>query len=255
MIKEILQPLVCERFKNDEKYREGHLRIVNALPGRVVMGLHAPEIKAVAKSLAAENGIEYILRFEKEASEALCHEEVVIWGYIINLIKCPLEERLALLARYIPVIDNWAVCDSFCSHAKWIARADKKSLWEFLQPWFESTKEFEVRFAIVAAMCYFLNDEWTDTVFNRIDTLDFGRIESQYKSAKKKPLTPQEGTAPGAAPYYARMGAAWLLATALAKFPQRTRLYVRRSNLPADIIKLYTRKARESFKTRTIEAV
>ena len=32
MIKEILQPLVCERFKNDEKYREGHLRIVNALP-------------------------------------------------------------------------------------------------------------------------------------------------------------------------------------------------------------------------------
>ena len=56
MISHLLQPLVCERFKSDARYREGHLRVVNALPERRVMGLHSPEIKQVAKQLSREGG-------------------------------------------------------------------------------------------------------------------------------------------------------------------------------------------------------
>ena len=32
MLDHLLQPLVCERFLTDARYREGHLRVVNALP-------------------------------------------------------------------------------------------------------------------------------------------------------------------------------------------------------------------------------
>ena len=56
MIDHLLQPLICERFLTDARYREGHLRVVNALPERRVMGLHSPEIKAVAKQLSREGG-------------------------------------------------------------------------------------------------------------------------------------------------------------------------------------------------------
>ncbi len=56
MIKDLLEPLVSERFRGDARYREGHLRIVNALPGREVLGLHSPEMKAVAKELSRERG-------------------------------------------------------------------------------------------------------------------------------------------------------------------------------------------------------
>ena len=42
MITNLLLPLVCERFRNDARYREGHLRVINALPARKVLGLHAP---------------------------------------------------------------------------------------------------------------------------------------------------------------------------------------------------------------------
>ena len=270
MISHHLQPLICERFLTDARYQEGHLRVVNALPERRVMGLHSPEIKAVAKQLSREggevvlsdeihqiyiNGAEVIRAFEAVPSESLCYEETVIWGYLINLEKCSLDERLAMLGRYVPVMDNWAVCDSYCAHAKWMARADKAALWAFLEHWFDSEREFEVRFAVVVAMCYFLGEEWLDKVFERINGLNFGRIKSKYKTVKGKPKVAQQGTVQGAEPYYVRMGVAWLLATALAKFPDATRAFIRSSNLPADVIKLYIRKARESFRTRTVEAL
>ena len=246
------------------------MRVVNALPERRVLGLHSSEIKAVAKQLSREggevvmpdgthricvNGAEVIRALEAVPSESLCYEETVIWGYLINLEKYSLDERLAMLTRYVPVLDNWAVCDSYCAHAKWMVRADKEALWAFLQPWFCSEREFEVRFAVVVAMCYFLNEEWLDKVFERINELNFDRIKSKYKSVKGKPKVAQQGTVQGTEPYYVRMGVAWLLATALAKFPDETRAFVRSSNLPADVVKLYIHKARESFRTRTVEAM
>ena len=270
MINHLLQPLVCERFRSDARYREGYLRVVNALPERRVLGLHSPEMKQVAKLLSQEgckvvmpdgsirkctNGTEVIRAFEVVPSESLCNEETVIWGFLINLEKCSLTERLAMLERYVPVLDNWAVCDSYCAHAKWMACADKEALWAFLQRWFDSDREFEVRFAVVVSMCYFLNEEWLGLVFQRLNNLNFDRIKSEYKTVKGKPKVAQQGAVQGAEPYYVRMGVAWLLATALAKFPYETRAFVRSSNLPDDVVKLYIRKARESFRTRTVEAV
>ena len=87
MIERLLHLLVCERFKSEARYREGHLRVVNALPERRVMGLHSPEIKQVAKQLSREggevvmpdgvhricaNGAEVIRAFEAVPSESLC---------------------------------------------------------------------------------------------------------------------------------------------------------------------------------------
>ena len=200
-------------------------------------------------------GAEVIRAFEAVPSESLCYEKTVIWGYLINLEKCSLDKRLAMLTRYVPVMDNWAVCDSYCAHAKWMLRADKDALWAFLERWFNSDREFEVRFAVVVSMCYFLNEEWLNQVFQRINGLNFDCIKSEYKTVKGKPKVAQQGTVQGAEPYYVRMGVAWLLATALAKFPDQTRAFVRSSNLPEDVVKLYIRKARESFRTRTVEAV
>ena len=52
MIEEQLTPLICDRFLSDEKYRQGHIRIINALPGRKILGLHLPEMKQMAKEIA-----------------------------------------------------------------------------------------------------------------------------------------------------------------------------------------------------------
>ncbi len=244
MIEERLTPLVCERFRNDEKYRQGHIRIINALPKRKILGLHLPEMKQVAKELVKQAEAPNILRtFEQEHQAnrfSLTYEETLVWGLTINALKCSWEERLSLLKSYIPVLDNWAVCDSFCCNAKWALKIPPQTLWEFLLPYFHSNKEFEVRFAIVMSMCYLLKEEWLSLVFEEIQQINLPSILSEYTNLPS--------------PYYVRMGMAWLLATALAKFPDVTRSFVNASSLTEDVKRLYARKARESFKTRNVPA-
>ena len=244
MIEEKLIPLICERFRNEEKYRQGHIRIINALPERRILGLHLPEMKQVAKELAKHSDALSVLHdFEKEYQAdrfGLTYEETLIWGLTVNALKCTLEERLEWLHRYIPVLDNWAVCDSFCCNAKWAKKVPSQILWDFLLPYFQSKQEFEVRFAIVMSMCYLLKDEWLPIVFRQLERIDLQSIRSEYVSLPT--------------PYYVRMGMAWLLATALAKYPDKTRIFVNASTLSEEVKRLYARKARESFRTKHVSA-
>ena len=270
MITHILKPHISERFTSYPHYRDGHLRVINALPGREVLGLHIPDMKKIAKQISKQgceiiksdgtrhrckNGAEIIHCLENEPGESLCYEETLIWGFLINAERTPLHQRIKMLEAYILILDNWAVCDSFCSDAKWMKEADKETLWLWIERWYKSEREFEVRFAIVASMCYFTDEEWLSRVFQKIDRIDFDAIKSEYKTVKGKPHIAQMGTVQGIAPYYVRMGIAWLLATALAKYPEKTKEYIRTSRLPQDVIKLYIRKARESLKTRNVEAI
>ncbi len=251
MIRNILEPLVCERFKTDVRYREGHLRILNALPGREVIGMHSPDMKEVAKKLARENGEGLIASFEAAAPVELCYEEMVVWGFIINFLKCPAERKFEMLEKYVPLMDNWAVCDSYVSHAKWMKKVSSDELLSWVDKWFRSRREFEVRFAVVFSICYLLDNK-LDEVFLRLDSLDFSSIVSDYSYSKSRPVEIQSGHVLGPEPYYVRMGVAWLLATALAKHPDETRTHVRSCNLPPDVLRLYVRKARESFRTRDV---
>ncbi len=251
MIKDILTPLISDRFLNDDHYREGHMRILNTLPNREILGLHSPDMKEVAKKLALENGEEVIAAFEAAAPAELCYEEMVVWGFIINFLKCPAERKFEMLEKYVPLMDNWAVCDSYVSHAKWMKKVSPDLLLARIDKWFRSHREFEVRFAVVVSMCYLL-DSKLDEVFVRLDALDFSSIVSDYRYSKSRPAEIQSGHVIGPEPYYVRMGVAWLLATALAKHPDEAHAYVRSCCLPQDVLRLYARKVRESFRTRHV---
>lgn len=242
MIEERLIPLICPRFLDETKYREGHIRIINALPGRRILGLHTPEMKQTAKELSKQIDVfDLIHGWEEEYRRdrfSLSYEETVVWGFTINALKCSWEERLKKLYSFIPILDNWAVCDSFCCNAKWAIKIPSQELWKFLLPYYQSDKEFEVRFAIVMSMCYLMDKEWLPRIFHQLEIICLSDIVSEYAFSNS--------------PYYVRMGMAWLLATALAKHPEETRTFMRSTSLAEDIKRLYIRKARESFRTRNI---
>ena len=253
MIEHLLTPLISQRFLDEERYRNGHLRVINALDDVRILGVHIPQLKKLAKELSRRpDAANLIASFEAESVKGtLCFEEKVVWGLMINALKATQDHKLALLRTFVPVIDNWAVCDTICCNIKWIK--DKEVLWEYLQPYFDSDREFEVRFAVVMSMIFFLDTESFQKVTARLDSIDFSRIQSEFLSPKEAKFAEQaRGVAKGERPYYVRMAVAWLLATALAKLPDQTRAYVNTSNLPEDVIRLYKRKARESFRTRDV---
>ena len=251
MIEHLLKPLISQRFLEDERYRNGHIRVINALNDVRILGVHIPELKRLAKELSrSDDAADLIVSFEAESTAGnLCFEEKIVWGLLINALKVSEMQKYAYLRAFVPAMDNWAVCDTICCNIKWMK--DKEALWEYLQPYFDSDREFEVRFAVVMSMIFFLDTESFQKVTARLDSIDFSRIQSEFLSPKEAKVAEQaRGVAKGERPYYVRMAVAWLLATALAKLPEQTRSYVNACNLPEDVIRLYKRKARESFRTR-----
>ena len=253
MIEHLLIPLISQRFLEDERYRNGHIRVINALNDVRILGVHIPQLKTLAKEISRRpDAADLIASFEAESVKGtLCFEEMLVWGLMINDLKATQEHKLPLLRAFVPLMDNWAVCDTICCNIKWIK--DKEALWDYLHPYFDSDREFEVRFEVVMSMIFFLDAESFKKVTMRIDSIDFLRIQSEFLSPKEAKVAEHvRGVAKGERPYYVRMAVAWLLATALAKLPDQTRAYVNACNLPEDVIRLYKRKARESFRTRDV---
>lgn len=228
---EVLGPLVCERFRTEEKYRKGHVAIIAPAPGTEILGLHTPQMKAVAREIARREDVGEILD-DWAADERLSHDERIIWGLVLDAMKCPLGERIRRIREFLPRIDNWAICDTFCCNAKWIRDdAVRPFILECLAP---GQPEFTRRTGLILSMCHFLGEDVLSRTFGDLTAMQL-----------------QEGE-----PYYVRMGVAWLLATALAKHPRQTRDFVSgNASIPADIVRLYVRKARESRLTRDVPAL
>ncbi|MBR4088770.1 MAG: DNA alkylation repair protein [Bacteroidales bacterium] len=180
-------------------------------------------------------------RERQQQREELCRtiffEEVMIIGMVIDLINVEPVRRLSLVEQFVPLIDNWAVCDVFCGGAKWVGEPGRgpkscnkvplKRMWEFLQRYLQSSSEFEIRFGVVMLMSYFLTEEY------------IGKVLLQMEKVRK-------------GDYYVDMAVAWCLATARAKFDERTQEFVRNATLTPSVIKKYEQKVRDSLRVKKI---
>ncbi|MBR2438029.1 MAG: DNA alkylation repair protein [Bacteroidales bacterium] len=178
-------------------------------------------------------------RERQQQREELCRtiffEEVMIIGMVIDLINVEPVRRLSLVEQFVPLIDNWAVCDVFCGGAKWVGEPGRgpksctkiplEQMWEFLQRYLQSSSEFEIRFGVVMLMSYFLTEEY------------IGKVLLQMEKVRK-------------GDYYVDMAMAWCLATARAKFDERTQEFVRNATLTPSVIKKYEQKVRDSLRVK-----
>lgn len=103
--------MISQRFLDEEQYRNGHLRVINALDDVRILGVHIPQLKKLAKELSRRlDAADLIASFEAESVQGtLCFEEKLVWGLMINPLKASQEHKLALLRTLVPVMDNWAV--------------------------------------------------------------------------------------------------------------------------------------------------
>lgn len=140
-----LQPLLISMA--EESYQKFSSRL---LPGvDAILGVRIPLLRNLAKQLAAGDWKAYL-----ETAGDDSFEEIMLQGMTIGYIKTEPKERLKRIAQFVPKIDNWSVCDSFCSGLKF-TKQHPEMVWEFLQSYFDSQKEFEVRFAVVMLLDYY----------------------------------------------------------------------------------------------------
>ena len=122
----------------DPKYRKFHSYL---LPGTDnILGVRIPQLRTMAKEIIKKDDWRPFV----ETANTNYYEETMLQGMIIGLAKMNLDEQINYISLFIPRINNWAVCDIFSSELKTAVRKGKETVWQFIQPYLKSQKEFEI---------------------------------------------------------------------------------------------------------------
>lgn len=186
-----------ELFKlADEKYKEFQSGLCP--DSNDIIGVRVPKLRKLAKQIANKNGEDFL---ENYKSKIQLYEEKMIYGMVIGYAKISIEDRMKYLDYFVPMIDNWAVCDVACSTYKFVDK-NKKEVWEYINKYIDSKKEFELRFSIVMMLSYYINDEYID------------RVLKIYKNIRLDK-------------YYVKMGIAWGISIAFVKYEEKTMKFLK----------------------------
>lgn len=187
----------------DEKYRVFQSKL---LPGtNHLIGVRLPELRKLAKRIAKEYGATYLDVALARQPEKELFEEIMLQGMIIGYMKEDISDIFSYTERFVPKIDNWSVCDSFCSGFKY-AVTYREEVWEWLQQFLEAEEEFAVRFGIVMLLNYYIDERYLERLFAIFDTVH------------------QDG-------YYVKMAVAWAVSICYTKYPTQTMDYLKKNEL------------------------
>ena len=209
---------VLDRFAAlaDPKYKAFHERLI---PGvSTAYGVRVPAIRAIARDIIKKDPAGFLV-----ASVPGSYEEAMLRGIVIAGMKLPIEKRLPLVEAFLPLVDNWAVCDVFCASFKLKKPEDREPVWRFLLPLFSDEREFYARFAAVMLLSHFVDHDHIGQ--------DLALLESMTQEA-----------------YYVRMAAAWAVSVCYVKFPAQTQALLARRTLPPWTQNKAIQKIRESYR-------
>ncbi len=125
-----------------------------------VLGVRMPKLKTIAKSIAGGHYQNFLKNFKEN-----CHEDFLLRALVTAYAPLPYEEFLHYCRQLTSLIDNWAVCDTFCSAVSLCENADEffSELSSYLQsenPWF-------IRLALVMMLDHYLTPPYFEEVLVR----------------------------------------------------------------------------------------
>lgn len=176
-----------------------------------VIGCRIPFLRRTAKSISAEQAEQYPLHQFVEVD--------MIKGLVLTSKPLAFEKR-GLLWDFAHSLENWAVCDT----CKARFPAGENRYLAFFGDMAAQRRQFVCRYGLVNLMSFLKED-----------------VASVIKETEKV-------TAYGS--YYADMGMAWLLATAMAYNSDEVKKFMcrRRDALPDFVVRKALQKMRESFR-------
>ncbi len=173
----------------EEEYRDFAMKLTPGIEN--ILGVRLPALRKLAREIAKGDWAAYLAAAEDDS-----FEEVMLQGLVIGYAKGTPAEILPHIRRFIPKINSWSICDTFCSNLK-IAAKNKAVFWDFLQPYLREEEEFSVRFGVVMLIAHYITAE------------DIQRVLFALR------VQPHPG-------YYVKMAVAWAVSVCFIKFPEET---------------------------------
>ncbi len=188
------------------------------IPGsKPLIGVRIPNLRTFAKEIAQNDYKSFLDNVGHDF-----FEEDMLEGLVIAYMRIDFPSKLEFVKKFVDKIDNWSVNDSFCNSLKDV-KDNRSAGYEFLKQYFNSEKEYENRFANIMLMSYYLIPEYIDRVL---------MVFSEFSHEA----------------YYAKMGVAWAVATAFAKFPEKTMEFMRNWKADSLTYNMAIRKMCESYR-------
>ena len=200
----------------DAAYAAFIAKLTPGFPPSHFIGVRVPLLRTIARSFAKE---------EAASQSFLSHlphsyyEEDMLHGMLISLVK-DYDRCLDLTDRFLPYVDNWAVCDTLSPK---VFAKHKAQLLENILRWSSSSHTYTCRFGLRMLMTHFLDDSFS---------ADFLEIPAAIRSEE----------------YYVKMMVAWFFATALAKQWEATLPYLENQQLDLWTHRKTIQKAIESYR-------
>ncbi len=200
----------------DDEYR---IFASKLLPGvDTLLGVRIPILRRLAKEIARMDWRYYLQQASQDS-----FEEIMLQGMVIGTVEVEtLEELLPYIQGFLPLIDNWSVCDSFCASLK-IVKRNKREAFLFIQSYIYSIHPYEVRFAIVMLLNYYIEEEYLERLFSLFD-----QVQLEH--------------------YYVQMALGWAISACYVKFPVETLAYLKKHHLSSITYRMAIRKICESKK-------
>ena len=170
----------------DKEYRQFQIKLCPGVNN--IIGVRLPELRKYAKKISKTVKVADV--------PTKYYEEIMVKGMLIGLEK---DLNFEQIENFIPLINNWAVCDTFCNGLKKI-KNNKEQMWEFIQKYLKSEKEFEVRFAVDIILQYYIDANYIDKVLKILSKIN-------HKG------------------YYAQMAVAWAYSICFVKFYDKTKKF------------------------------
>lgn len=200
---------------SDKKYKEFHSSLCPNIDR--IIGVRVPVLRNYAKEIYNKYTLQQIKIGDKY------YEELVLQGMIIGFqTKAEFKDVEKQIKNFVPKINSWAVCDTFCAGLK-ITKKHKKEMFKLIKQYLQSNKEYEVRFAVVMLLDFYIEAEYIDEVLNILETI---------KSDK----------------YYIQMAVAWAYSVALIKFYDKTLDSLKKANIDKFTYNKSLQKAIESYR-------
>lgn len=201
---------------SENKYREFSSALVPNSDN--MLGVRLPKLRKLASEIAVTDGISCL------DGDDIYFEETMLRGMVIGALKIDTKKRLELISGFVPLINNWSVCDSFCASLKFI-RKNKELMWDFIEPYCRSDKEFYKRFGAVIMLDYFVDEEYIEHTLKRLSVIETTE-------------------------YYSSMAVAWAVSVCYVKFPKETKAFLLSGVLDDDTYNRTIRKICDSYRVQ-----